>query len=390
MKVLAIAATNLRRFLRDRSNLFFVFVLPLGIVLLIGAQFGAGFEPRVGVVPADDPASVSGTVGESILRSLESNEEITVVDYGTEDDLLLAVERGSISAGVVIPSDIERSGVDGPPVEVGFIARSDGLGPQLRAVVAEAVAVASEPLDATRYVIEQGATEDEARAATSAAEGQVPKIDIEVRTAGESLFPANLGQFDIGASSQLVLFMFLTGLSGSAAVIQTRNLGVAGRMSGTPTSVGSIVAGEALGRFVIVLVQGLYIMAATTLAFRVDWGDPLGAAAVLVVFAMVGAGAALLFGTLFSNDQQAGSVGVVVGIGLAALGGSMLPLEFYGDGLRMVSRLTPHAWANDAFAELVRRDGTIADLLPQLGALACFAAVFLVLASWRMRRVLTA
>ena len=36
MKVLAIAATNLRRFLRDRSNVFVVFVLPLEIVLLIG------------------------------------------------------------------------------------------------------------------------------------------------------------------------------------------------------------------------------------------------------------------------------------------------------------------------------------------------------------------
>lgn len=383
MKVLAIAATNLRRFLRDRSNAFFVFVLPLGIVLLIGAQFGAGFEPRVGVVSGD------GEVARSVIRSLESSEEIVILDYATEEDLLVAVERGTISAGVVIPPEIEQSNVEGLPVEVGFVARSDGLGPQLRAVAAEAVAVATEPLDATRFVVGQGATEDEARSAVAEAEGQIPEVHVDVVTAGESVFPTNLGQFDIGASSQLVLFMFLTGLAGSAAVIQTRNLGVAGRMAGTPTSVASIVAGEALGRFVIVLVQGLYIMAATTLAFRVDWGDPFGAAAVLVVFAMVGAGAALLFGSLFSNDQQAGSVAVVAGIGLAALGGSMLPLEFYGDGLRMISRLTPHAWANDAFAELVRRDGTIADVLPQLGALAGFAVVFLMLASWRMRSVLS-
>lgn len=383
MKVLAIAATNLRRFLRDRSNAFFVFVLPLGIILLIGAQFGAGFEPRVGVV-ADD-----GAVARSVISSLESSDEILVVDYETEDDLLLAVERGTISAGLVLPPQVEDVGADGPPVEVGFVARSDGLGPQLRAVVDEAVAVASEPLDATRFLVAQGASEDEAQAAVAAAEGQVPTIDVEVRTAGESLFPTDFGQFDIGASSQLVLFMFLTGLSGSAAVIQTRKLGVASRLSGTPTSIGSIVAGEALGRFVIVLVQGLYIMAATILAFRVDWGDPLGAAAVLVVFALVGAGAALLFGSLFANDQQAGSVGVVVGIGLAALGGSMLPLEFFSDGLRMVSRLTPHAWANDAFAELVRRDGSLVDVLPQLGALAGFAVVLLVLASWRMRHVLS-
>jgi ABC-2 type transport system permease protein len=218
---------------------------------------------------------------------------------------------------------------------------------------------------------------------------QIPTIDVTAETAGEALFPTDQGQFDIGASSQLVLFMFLTGLSGSAAVIQTRNLGVATRMVGTPTSVGTIVAGEALGRFVIVLVQGLYIMFASLLIFRVDWGDPVGAAAVLLMFAVVGAGAALLFGTLFSNDQQAGGVGVMAGIGLAALGGSMLPLELFGDAMRLISRFTPHSWANDAFAELTRRDGVVADILPQLGVLAVFAVVFLVLASWRMRTVIT-
>ena len=43
--------------------------------------------------------------------------------------------------------------------------------------------------------------------------------------------------------------------------------------------------------------------------------------------------------------------GFVVGacaLVLAALGGSMQPLEFFPDGLRRVAFLTPHAWMNDA------------------------------------------
>lgn len=383
MKVLSIAGANLRRFLRDRSNTFFVFVLPLGIVLLIGAQFGSGFEPRIGVVAPE------GEVATSIVDSLESAEDVAVVAYDDEDGLLLAVERGTVSAGVVVPADIDERLDGGDAVEVGFIATPAGLGPQLEAVVAQAVAVASEPLDAARFVAAKGADPETARSAAAAAASGAPTVEVDVRTTGEALFPTDLGQFDIGASTQLVLFMFLTGLSGSAAVIQTRNLGVATRMMGTPTSMGTIVAGEALGRFAIVLVQGLYILAATTLIFRVEWGDPIGAAAILVAFATVGAGAALLFGTLFSNDQQAGSVAVVAGIGLAAIGGSMLPLELYGDTLLTVARFTPHAWANDAFAELVRRDGTLVDILPNLAVLLGFATVFLALASWRLRAALT-
>jgi len=40
MKALAIAATDLRRLLRWRANIFFVFVLPMLIILLLGAAFG--------------------------------------------------------------------------------------------------------------------------------------------------------------------------------------------------------------------------------------------------------------------------------------------------------------------------------------------------------------
>jgi ABC-2 type transport system permease protein len=183
--------------------------------------------------------------------------------------------------------------------------------------------------------------------------------------------------------------MFLTGLAGSAALIQSRQIGVTRRMLGSPTSVGTVIAGEAIGRFAVTLTQGLYIVAATVLLFGVGWGNLAAVAAILVAFAAVGAGAAMLFGSLFRNDQQAGGVAVVVGLGMAALGGSMLPIELFGPTMTTVAHFTPHAWANDAFAELLRRDGTTTDILPQLGALALYAAALLLAASWRMRAVIT-
>lgn len=67
----------------------------------------------------------------------------------------------------------------------------------------------------------------------------------------------------------------------------------------------------------------------------------------------------------------------------------MVPVEVFPETLRTLAGLTPHAWAIDAFAELVRRDGTIVDILPQLGVLLAFAATFLALATWRLQRVLT-
>jgi ABC-2 type transport system permease protein len=110
---------------------------------------------------------------------------------------------------------------------------------------------------------------------------------------------------------------------------------------------------------------------------------------VLALFAAVAAGAAMLVGAVMHNDEQASGITVMVGLGLGALGGSMLPLDLFGSTMRTIAHVTPHAWANDAFAELGRRGGTLLDILPQLGVLAAFAVVLIGLASWRLRLTLT-
>jgi ABC-2 type transport system permease protein len=160
-------------------------------------------------------------------------------------------------------------------------------------------------------------------------------------------------------------------------------------MLSTPTATGTIVIGEGTGRWAVALVQGIYSILATFLIFRVTWGDPLGALLVLVAFSAVGAGAGMLMGAVFSNDAQASGIGVVLSLGLAALGGCMLPVELFSPTMQKVAHITPHAWALDGFAELVRRDGTVVDILPELGVLAVYATVLLLLAAWRLRVVLT-
>ena len=50
MKALAIAASNLRRFARERANVFFVLILPMLLILVLGSVFGRGFDLRLGLV----------------------------------------------------------------------------------------------------------------------------------------------------------------------------------------------------------------------------------------------------------------------------------------------------------------------------------------------------
>ena len=100
------------------------------------------------------------------------------------------------------------------------------------------------------------------------------------------------------------------------------------------------------------------------------------------------AGAAILVGTMLDNEGAAGGLGVGLGLVLAALGGSMLPLELFPDTIRRVADITPHAWAYDAFAEIQRRGGGLVDVLPNLGVLAAMAVLLASLGAWSLRRSL--
>ena len=385
MKALSIGWVNVKRMLRDRSNIFFVFIFPIALVLLIGLQFGGDFAPSVAVHQAD-----SGSLSDAILDRLEDEDGLDVITVETPADAVRSVETGSAQAGLLIPAGLDGSAPGEEPMEIGYIARPDSAGAQIQSVVDAAIAEVLTPVGAARFAArETGSSFDDALDTARRLAGEANPIRVEAVTTGEATFPGTLGQFDLGASSQLVLFTFLTGVAGSSALILTRQLGISQRMLSTPTPLSTIVLGESLGRFGVAILQGLYIIVLTLIMFSVNWGDPLGALLILIALSAVGAGAGMLMGATFQNDQQAAGIGVMVSLGLAALGGAMFPLDLFPTTMRQIAHITPHAWALDGFAELVRRGGDVFDILPELGVLALYAVVLLALASWRLRVAIT-
>jgi ABC-2 type transport system permease protein len=79
----------------------------------------------------------------------------------------------------------------------------------------------------------------------------------------------------------------------------------------------------------------------------------------------------------------------MLSLGLAALGGAMFPIDLFPPTMQRIAHVTPHAWALDGYAELVRRGGNTLDILPELAVLTAYAIVLLALASWRLRVALT-
>jgi len=381
-----ISAANLLRQVRDRTDLFFVFVLPTLIIVALGLQYGGGNQVRLGVVaPAGDAAA---TALVDALGADTSLFEVRAV--ATADELRSLVERGRVEAGVVIPDGFGTSLGAGHPTTVTYLATTGSLTTGIRASVESEVArlnaIATAANVAANAIGVPVATTQPIAASLYPAQ---PGVTITTKTVGESGPFAGFSQFAFGATTQLILFMFLTSLTASGRLVYTRRLGVSARMLSTPTSATTIVVGEALGRFWIAMLQAVFIVALSTLVFGVRWGDPLAAGVLIGLFGLTAAGLALLVGAIARDPDQASSMGVFAGLAFGALGGCMIPYQFMPEAMQTFAKLLPHSWAVLGLQSLIRDGGGLSSVLPNVAVLAVWAVGSMVLAAWRFRKAIT-
>ena len=386
MNALAIAVVNVRRLLRDRSGLFFVFVLPVILIVVLGTMYGGRVAPRMGIV-----ATGSGPLGTELVDAIRNGGvKLELREPATEDALRAGVEDGRLEIGVIIPAGYDATLRGGGVAHVVVLGQPEGAVSALRQAVDAAIAEQAAAVGAARLAVSRtGIPFDEALSRARTVRAGLAGVTVAVERIGEGIFPAGTGAFAPGAQSQVILFMFLTSMTAATQLILTRQLGVSRRMVASPVRMATILLGETLGRFGVAMVQGLFIIALSALAFGVGWGDPLAAALLVVAFALVATGAAMLVGVFSDNPDQASALGVMAGMLLGALGGAMVPLEIFPEPAHTIAFLTPHAWAVQGLREVALRDGTITDVLVELAVLAAYAAVLLAIGTWRFRRILT-
>lgn len=383
MKSLVIARTNMMRTFRDRTGLFFIVILPLILIVVLGMTYGGWNVARIGVAGADGGPLAGDLVGSIHMTELRAE----IRHYASAADLKDAVERGFVQVGLAIPADYDARLAGGGSPQVEIVAQPTTTASTVRTAIDDAIAAQAAQVRAARFVAARnGIPFDRALAAARQVQPSISGVAVAVESVGD--VTSNPNGFTVGAQSQVILFMFLTSLTGATQLILTRQLGISRRMFSTPTSAGTIILGEALGRFGFALFQGVLIVVASALLFGVDWVDPVATAAIVLCFAVVATGGAMLIGTFAANTHQAAAFGPALGMVAGLLGGTMVPPEVFPSLMKTLSFVTPHAWAMDAFHALLLRGAGLLEILPQLGVILAYSAVLLAVAVWRFRRVI--
>ena len=381
-KVVAVLVADGRRLSRDRTALFFIIVLPALIILIVGVGIGgATSKLSVGVRNKG-----GGPLGVQLRDALAHSPRLRFRSFGDESKLRTAVRHSEVDAGVVIPAEYDAALRAGHPIGVLFVVNpASQFSVATRGVVGALVDSQSAAAGAAQFAgdtagVSFDAGYHQARALAAAAGG----VAVRVST-GSGRGPLPLG-FSYTAPSNLVLFVFITSLASGAAIVVARRLGITRRMLATPTSPTVVVLGQASSRFMTAVLQGLFILVLGSVIFGVAWGDLVAAGLLIVSFSLVATGAAMVIGTSVRTEEQAGALGPPLGIALGMLGGCMWPLVIVPPVMRVIGHATPHAWAMDGFIELIARGGHTASIVREVVAMSVFAAVFVAVGAWRLRR----
>lgn len=384
--VVALARTELTRILRDRTGLFFLLVLPVLVIVVIGSSIGSvAGAARVGVVDLDR-TDASARLIDDLARS--DRLELVVID--DLETLAVDVRLDRLRAGVIVPAGFALELSTGETSELGMIvdpgrATSVSARTSVAAVVDRHAAV----IGAVDFAVERSGVgvEEAAPFALAAADALVP---VEVRTEEVGTGGIDAGSpFSYPAAANLVLFTFINTMAVGGVIVESRRLGVTRRLLAGPVSPSTVVVGYAASRFVVALLQGLLVVVAGALLFDVRWGQPGAVVALVVLFSLVAAGAGVLVGAVARTPEQAQSIGVPLGIAMGMLGGALWPLQFVPDWLRQLGHVTPHAWAMDGWVAVVFEDGGVADIAVELAVLAGFGIGLMAIAAALLRRAVT-
>jgi ABC-2 type transport system permease protein len=164
---------------------------------------------------------------------------------------------------------------------------------------------------------------------------------------------------------------------------------VSRRALSTPIGPGTFLTGIGGSRFALALLQAGLLLLVGALWFGISWGSLPATLALTVVYCLVATGAGMLLGAVARTADQAIAIGVPLAIGTAMLGGTMWPLDVVGPVMQVVGHLMPQSWAMDAWTAIVNEGAGVDDVALELAVLSGYAAAFLVVGTWALRRTLT-
>ncbi len=383
IRILYIIKKEVIEIVRDAQTLLLLILMPATFILVMSLSMQALFQPgsdfKITIIAVDlDRSSESA----QYMDILKKTKNFSIYESGaitTTDHVLGAVQKGRYNFGLVINNnfsahikDMNRA-AQGIPMTVYIepaIQSSIQMGVKNQLVMELMKLRAHTFFDKNTALLSYVGFKEE---------NFMPPVDrmldtkYAVKGGRETIMP-NAAQQSVPA--WLVFSMYFIVMPISLIFHTEKNNGTLSRMKSINIKSRYLITGKIVSYYIISMIQAVCMLAVGRFLVPLLGGDTIqfgnSLFGLFLIASCVGLNA-ISYGLLVSasskNTQVAGSLGSILIIIFSAIGGIMVPKFIMPTVMQKLSLLSPLSWGLDGFLDIMLRNGSVSEIMPECALL---------------------
>ena len=383
-RTFAVTKRVFRDIKNDKRTIALMFIAPIFAMFVFGLAFSGDVE-NVNVVIVNHDQGFQMPNGETVSFSdkIISNldKKVLNIEYmNNEDKAVEKVEDGKAYAVIVFPENFTQDAYMG--ITNSGIANSNSTQSSSSINNTQITIRGDESVINIKNAI-LGTVGD---AITETMENEGINSPIKVNT--DAVYGKNADFIDFFVPGIMAFVVYLlTTLLTLLAFVGERTSGTLGRLLATPLKESEIVSGYAVAFGIIGTIQAAFLLTVAVLVFNIMIvGNVFLAFFVVALLAVVSQALGILLSSLAKREGQAVQFIPFIILPVFLLSGVFWPVEAIPTWLRPLSYLVPPTYAVDACRAVMLKGWGILKIWPDIIALVIFAAVFLIIAVWSLKR----
>lgn len=327
---------NLKITLRQKEALFWLFLFPVLLMVILGFVFGSSgdIKLKIGLVDLD-----GSPVSEAIVEAFDGIDAISV-EKGAEEEERASLKDGDRNAIVIIPAGFGRDVMSGTAGSVTMIVNPSEI---------TTAQITSSTLRGIFDKIGQKMS-------------GAPEL-IEVREE-EAQDVKDFEYIDFMVPGILAMVLMFGGLAGYSLEIATyREKGILRRLKVSQLSPATFLGGGIASVLVFTLAQSALLVVVGVLAFKLSIsGNYLYMALMVLIGALSFLALGFLIASLTRNARSAGLASQAIAMPMMFLSGIFFSVEWVPTPMKVIAKCMPLYYLGDGLRELMINSAALRDV----------------------------